>query len=68
MLLAKMTPYDKDRHSYNSSLVMRIFSEVTIFVKCWATRRGIYNFNLGFLNGISIMILVANALQRFIKA
>lgn len=46
---------------------MRIFSEVTVFVKSWATRRGIYNFNLGFLNGISIMILVARALQSYLS-
>ena len=44
---------------------MRIFSEITILVKCWATKRGIYNFNLGYLNGISIMILVARAIQDF---
>ena len=45
---------------------MRLFSETTVFVKCWATRKGIYSFNLGFLNGISIMILVAKAMQSFI--
>ena len=58
-----MSPYDEDGYNYRS--VMRIFSEVTVFVKSWASRRGIYNFNLGFLNGISIMILVARALIGF---
>ena len=44
-------------------LNMLIFSEVTLLVKMWAKRRGIYNYNLGYLNGISIMILVAKAMQ-----
>lgn len=46
---------------------MRIFSDVTVFVKCWATKRGIYNFNLGYFNGISIMILVARAIQHLLQ-
>lgn len=50
-----------------SDKIMRIFSEVTVFIKCWATKRGIYNFNLGYLNGISIMILVARALQTYLS-
>ena len=45
--------------------VMRIFSEATVLVKCWATKRGIYNFNLGYLNGITIMIMVARAIIDF---
>lgn len=44
---------------------MRIFSEITVVVKCWASKRGIYNFNLGYLNGISLMIMVAKAMQEF---
>ena len=47
--------------------IMRIFSETTVLVKCWATKRGIYNFNLGYLNGITIMILVARAIQDFFQ-
>ena len=42
-----------------------IFSQVTLVIKMWAKRRGIYNYNLGYLNGISIMILVVNAMQHF---
>ena len=56
--LAEISPTQADE-------IMRIFSETTVLVKCWATRRGIYNFNLGYLNGISIMILVARAIQDF---
>lgn len=44
---------------------MLIFSQVTILIKMWAKCRGIYNYNLGYLNGISIMILVAKAMQTF---
>ena len=44
---------------------MRIFSETTVLVKLWADKRGIYNFKLGYLNGISIMVLVARAIQDF---
>lgn len=42
-----------------------IFSRVTLLIKMWAKQKGIYNFNLGYLNGISIMILVAKAMQLF---
>ena len=42
-----------------------IFSQVTLLIKMWAKRRGIYNYNLGYLNGISIMILVVKAMQQF---
>ena len=45
--------------------LLRIFSEVTVLVKKWAGRRGIYNSNFGYFNGISIMILVARAMQSF---
>lgn len=38
-----------------------------MLVKCWATKRGIYNFNLGYLNGISIMVLVVRALVDFYR-
>ena len=44
---------------------LQMFSDVTLLVKVWAKRRGIYNYNLGYLNGISIMILVAKSMQRF---
>ena len=44
---------------------MLIFSQTTLLIKMWAKRRGIYNYNLGYLNGISIMILVAKAMQHF---
>lgn len=43
----------------------RIFSEMTVLVKLWADKRGIYNFKLGYLNGISIMVLVVRAIQDF---
>ena len=42
-----------------------IFSQVTLVIKMWVKRRGIYNYNLGYLNGISIMILVVKAMQHF---
>ena len=44
---------------------MLIFSRVTLLIKMWAKQKGIYNYNLGYLNGISIMILVAKAMQLF---
>lgn len=43
--------------------MLRIFSEATKIVKCWAKRRAIYSFNFGYLNGISIMIMVAKTMQ-----
>ena len=48
-----------------SQKIMRIFSETTVLIKCWAMRHGIYNFNMGYLNGISIMVLVARALKIY---
>ena len=42
-----------------------IFSRVTLLIKMWAKQKGIYNYNLGYLNGISIMILVVKAMQQF---
>ena len=47
--------------------ILQIFSEVTKLVKAWASLKGIYNFNLGYLNGISIMILVTKAMTDFIQ-
>lgn len=47
-----------------SKLILRVFSEATKIIKCWAKRRGIYNFNLGYLNGISIMIMVAKSMHE----
>jgi poly(A) polymerase Pap1 len=43
--------------------MLRIFSEATKIVKFWAKRRAIYSFNFGYLNGISIMIMVAKTMQ-----
>lgn len=48
-----------------SEQILRIFSEVTVLVKFWARKRGIYNFNLGYLNGISLMVMVARAIFDF---
>ena len=42
-----------------------IFSRVTLLIKMWAKQKGIYNYNLGYLNGISIMILVVRSMQIF---
>jgi poly(A) polymerase Pap1 len=42
---------------------LRIFSEATKIIKCWAKRKAIYHFNFGFLNGISIMIMVAKVMH-----
>lgn len=42
---------------------MQVFSQVTRIVKFWAKRKGIYSFNFGYLNGISIMIMVVRAMQ-----
>ena len=47
----------------NASLILRIFSEATKIVKQWAKRRAIYHFNFGYLNGISIMIMVAKVMH-----
>jgi poly(A) polymerase Pap1 len=47
----------------NRMLLLRIFSEATKIIKCWAKRRAIYSFNFGYLNGISIMIMVAKTIH-----
>lgn len=44
------------------------FREALIFVKFWATRRGIYSNVLGFLGGISWAILTARVCQLFPQA
>lgn len=51
----------------HKSLLLRIFSEATRIIKCWAKRRAIYHFNFGFLNGISIMIMVAKVMHLMHK-
>ena len=48
----------------NGKFILRIFSEATKILKIWAKRRGIYSFNLGYLNGISIMIMVARVMYE----
>ena len=32
-------------------------------IKLWAKRRGLYGFNFGYLNGISLTIMLIKALQ-----
>ena len=41
-----------------------IFSRVTKVVKYFAQAKGIYSFKLGYLNGISIMIMVAYVISK----
>ena len=37
------------------------FSWSLKIIKTWAKRRGIYGFNYGYLNGISLIIMLAKA-------
>ncbi len=48
-----------------SEQILSLFRETTVFIKCWASQKGIYNFNMGYLNGISIMVLVVRALKIY---
>jgi len=41
---------------------LHIFSRICKIVKCFAQAKGIYYFKLGYLNGISIMVMVAYVL------
>jgi poly(A) polymerase Pap1 len=41
---------------------LHIFSRICKVVKCFAQVKGIYYFKLGYLNGISIMVMVAYVL------
>ena len=38
-----------------------VFRQALRIVKLWARRRGIYGFNLGYLNGISLVIMLLKA-------
>ena len=43
------------------------FSWTLKIIKTWAKRRGIYGFNFGYLNGISIIIMLAKVHLIMIK-
>lgn len=42
------------------------FSVALRIIKTWARRRGIYGFNFGYLNGISLVIMLIKA-QQYLK-
>jgi poly(A) polymerase Pap1 len=48
----------------NSKRPLQVFSRVCKVVKCFAHQREMYSFKLGYLNGISIMIMVSYALAQ----
>ncbi len=39
------------------------FSLALKIIKLWAKRRGIYGFNFGYLNGISLVIMLIKAMK-----
>jgi poly(A) polymerase Pap1 len=46
----------------NPQRPLQIFSRICKVVKCFTQQKEIYSFKLGYLNGISIMIMVAYVL------
>jgi poly(A) polymerase Pap1 len=46
----------------NPEQPLQIFSRVCKVIKCFAKQKGIYYYKLGYLNGVSIMIMVAYVL------
>jgi poly(A) polymerase Pap1 len=43
-----------------------VFTYSLRIIKAWAKRRGIYGFNFGYLNGISLVIMLLKA-QSYLK-
>ena len=62
MTMIELKSILQSMNAKNPEQPLKMFSRVCKVIKCFAKQKGIYYYKLGYLNGVSIMIMVAYVL------